>query len=69
MDFLSKDYNLNLSNQRAQTIQTALIERGVRAKQVSTVGKGNSVPLVDCNVCTEAMHAKNRYARITLIAQ
>jgi hypothetical protein len=63
------DYNLNLSNQRAKTIMDALIAKGIKEKQISTVGKGETDPLNKCDVCTDAMHAKNRYARIQLIAK
>ena len=62
-------YNQILSEQRAEALKKALIKKTINTDQISIVGKGNSEPLVDCSICTEAMHAKNRYARIKLIAK
>lgn len=64
-----KQYNLNLSAQRAIALKEALIEKGVNKNQINTVGNANTVPLNGCGICTEAMHAENRYARIQLIAK
>ncbi|MFT5858389.1 MAG: outer membrane protein OmpA-like peptidoglycan-associated protein [Flavobacteriaceae bacterium] len=63
-----KKYNLILSNQRAGALKAALIKKTISADQIDIIGKGNTEPLNNCRVCTEAMHAKNRYARIQLIA-
>lgn len=63
-----KNYNLVLSNQRAQALKDELIKKTISADQISTIGKGNTEPLNNCTICTEAMHAENRYARIQLIA-
>ena len=62
-------YNQILSEQRAEALKKALIKKTINTDQISIVGKGNSEPLVDCSICTEAMHAKNRYALIKLIAK
>jgi outer membrane protein OmpA-like peptidoglycan-associated protein len=41
----SDEYNQSLSERRAQSVQSALLERGVEASQISTVGKGESTPV------------------------
>jgi outer membrane protein OmpA-like peptidoglycan-associated protein len=39
------DYNQDLSERRAASVQAALFERGVEASQISTVGKGETTPV------------------------
>jgi len=39
------DYNLQLSQNRALSVQTALLERGVQSNQITTTGKGESTPI------------------------
>ena len=41
----SDEYNQELSQRRASSVQAALFERGVEAGQISTVGKGESTPV------------------------
>ena len=41
----SDENNMALSQARAQTVQTALLERGVQASQISAVGKGEGTPV------------------------
>jgi outer membrane protein OmpA-like peptidoglycan-associated protein len=41
----SDEYNQQLSERRAASVQAALFERGVESSQVSTVGKGESSPV------------------------
>ncbi len=41
----SEELNQELSQQRAQAVQTALMDRGVSGGQVSTVGKGEAMPV------------------------
>jgi outer membrane protein OmpA-like peptidoglycan-associated protein len=41
----SDDYNLQLSQNRALSVQTALLERGVQSNQIATLGKGESTPI------------------------
>ena len=41
----SDEYNQQLSQNRALSVQAALMERGVQSSQVSTVGKGESTPV------------------------
>lgn len=39
------DYNRALSERRAAAVQTALLERGVRSEQITSVGKGETFPV------------------------
>jgi outer membrane protein OmpA-like peptidoglycan-associated protein len=41
----SDDFNQSLSERRAAAVQTALLERGVAANQISAVGKGEAYPI------------------------
>jgi OmpA-OmpF porin, OOP family len=41
----SEDYNQQLSQNRALSVQTALLERGVQSNQITTLGKGESTPI------------------------
>jgi len=41
----SDEYNQELSERRAASVQAALFERGVDASQISTVGKGETTPV------------------------
>ena len=41
----SDDFNQVLSQNRAQSVQAALMERGVSGSQMSAVGKGEGFPV------------------------
>jgi outer membrane protein OmpA-like peptidoglycan-associated protein len=41
----SDEYNMELSQRRAQAVQSALLERGVNSGQVSAYGKGETFPV------------------------
>ena len=55
--------NVRLSEQRAQSVQAALLERGVATTQVSAVGKGEGTPIA--NNDTDSGRQQNR--RVELI--
>lgn len=54
----TKQHNLELSEQRAAFVKAYLVENGLNADQILTVGKGTSDPLADND--TEEGQAKNR---------
>jgi OmpA-OmpF porin, OOP family len=41
----SDEFNQQLSQNRAQSVQAALLERGVQSNQITTMGKGESTPI------------------------
>jgi len=55
-------YNLRLSNRRAASALEYLVQNGIDRKRLSSVGYGESKPLIICpkNDCTEQEHATNR---------
>ena len=55
--------NSRLSEQRAQSVQTALLQRGVATSQVSAVGKGESTPIAD----NETAVGRQQNRRVELI--
>jgi outer membrane protein OmpA-like peptidoglycan-associated protein len=61
----SDEYNQQLSERRAQSVQAALFERGVAAEQISTLGKGESTPVASND--NDAGRQQNR--RVELIFQ
>ncbi len=55
-------YNLRLSNKRAAATLEYLVKNGIDRKRLSSVGYGETKPLIICpkNHCTEEEHATNR---------
>ncbi|AIY42893.1 Outer membrane protein A precursor [Collimonas arenae] len=53
----SDKYNLKLSQRRADSVKTYLVNHGVTANRLTAVGKGKANPVVECN-------EKNRVALI-----
>ena len=58
----SSMYNLRLSNKRAASALEYLVQNGIERKRLSSVGYGETKPLIICpkNDCTEEEHATNR---------
>ncbi|WP_417886002.1 OmpA family protein [Zunongwangia sp.] len=64
----SAEYNLKLSQRRADATKAYLVENGINANDITTKGFGESRPVNDCTKatgCTEAEYAKNRRSVIT----
>jgi outer membrane protein OmpA-like peptidoglycan-associated protein len=61
----SLDYNMKLSNRRAQTVGNFLVVQGVDQARLESVGKGASEPIVQ----TDPLAAANRRVRIVTIEQ
>jgi OmpA-OmpF porin, OOP family len=61
----SDEYNQQLSERRAASVQAALFERGVEASQVSTMGRGEMTPVASND--NEAGRQQNR--RVELVFQ
>ncbi len=45
----SDKYNQKLSEQRAESVKTYLVGKGISADRLNAVGKGESMPVVECN--------------------
>ena len=58
------DYNLTLSQQRAQAVRTYLIGKGTQAVRINAIGMGESQPIAD-NATAEG-RAANRRVEILL---
>lgn len=67
------DYNMNLSQQRAGAIRSALISNGVTANSINTLGKGETEPVVNCDNNSKAdlisCLAPNRRVEIVVSAK
>jgi outer membrane protein OmpA-like peptidoglycan-associated protein len=61
----STEFNQRLSENRAQSVERALLERGVAANQIRTVGKGESTPVASND--TASGRQQNR--RVEMIFQ
>jgi len=62
----SKNYNLDLSEQRAQSVKSALAQRGLPLDRIQTKGYGMSIPL-NAN-SSEEERAVNRRTELKIIA-
>jgi len=61
-------YNLNLSEKRAQSVMNYLIEKGISADRLISNGYGEKQPLIDCKTnCTETEHQQNRRIEFLII--
>lgn len=61
-------YNLNLSEQRAQSTVQYLISKGISKDKISGKGFGNTEPKINClGNCTEEEHAQNRRSEFLIV--
>ncbi len=63
------EYNLDLSQKRAQAAIDYLMSTGIPARRLEAVGMGESSPAVNCvcEDCTEEQHQKNRRTTFKII--
>jgi len=62
------DYNLGLSERRAQSTVQYVISKGVDAARISGEGKGETAPKFDCGGnCTKEQHDKNRRSEFIIV--
>ncbi len=54
------DYNMRLSEKRAQSVSSALVQRGIDPARIQTIGYGESQPISSSNV-------ENRRVKIVII--
>ncbi len=62
----SDDYNLKLSEQRAASVKTYLVSKGINASRINTVGRGEADPIAS-NDTKEGM-SQNRRVEFAIIA-
>ncbi len=64
----SEQYNLKLSEARANGTVQYVISKGIPASRISGKGFGATEPLVDCkDKCTEEEHTKNRRSEFLIV--
>ncbi|WP_053991121.1 OmpA family protein [Mangrovimonas sp. TPBH4] len=64
----TEQYNLNLSNNRAQSTLEYLVANGIERSRLRSKGYGESQPLVDCkDDCTEEEHSINRRCEFLIL--
>lgn len=62
------DYNLNLSEQRAQATVQYIISRGIDKGRISGKGFGSTEPKINCGKkCTDEQHAQNRRSEFLIV--
>ncbi len=64
----SDDYNMNLSEKRAQSTVQYVISKGIDASRITGKGFGESRPVENCGAnCTDAQHQLNRRSEFLII--
>jgi outer membrane protein OmpA-like peptidoglycan-associated protein len=63
----SDDYNLSLSERRAQSTVQYIISKGIPAERISGKGFGETEPKVVCDKCTEQDHSQNRRSEFLIV--
>lgn len=62
------EYNLQLSERRAQSTVQYVISKGIDASRISGEGKGETAPKVDCGGnCTKEQDAQNRRSEFIIV--
>ncbi len=62
------DYNLGLSERRAQSTVQYVISKGIDASRINGEGKGETAPKFDCGTkCTKEQHDKNRRSEFIIV--
>lgn len=63
-----KDYNMALSERRAQSAVQYIMTKGIAGDRISGEGFGSTKPAVDCGAnCTDAQHQQNRRSEFIII--
>jgi outer membrane protein OmpA-like peptidoglycan-associated protein/YHS domain-containing protein len=61
------NYNLDLSERRAQSTVQYIISKGIDASRITGKGFGETEPKVACDKCTEEEHAQNRRSEFLIV--
>ncbi|WP_298507694.1 OmpA family protein [uncultured Kordia sp.] len=62
-------YNQRLSERRAKSTVQYIISKGIDASRLSSEGKGESTPLIDCKKCTDEEHQQNRRSDFIIVSK
>ena len=64
------DYNIDLSQRRAQSVVDYLIDSGIEANVLVAKGYGETSPAADCNCtkCSEDEHQENRRTTFKILS-
>ena len=60
-------YNLNLSEQRAQSTVQYIISKGISKERISGKGFGSTEPKINCTNCSEEENAQNRRSEFLIV--
>ncbi len=63
----SEEYNETLSQKRAESCRTYLINKGISTSRIIAKGYGEHKPAVECQTCTEAQHQANRRTEVEIL--
>ena len=64
----SDSYNLKLSENRANSMESYIVSKGIDRSRISSVGKGENEPVIDCKEnCSEEDHAANRRSEFIIV--
>lgn len=64
----AKDYNLNLSERRAQSTVNYIVSKGIDAARISGEGFGENEPKVECGSnCSEEQYQENRRSEFKIV--
>lgn len=61
------NYNLDLSERRAQSTVQYIISKGIDATRITGKGFGETEPKIACDKCTEEEHAQNRRSEFLIV--
>lgn len=61
------NYNLDLSERRAQSTVQYIISKGIDASRITGKGFGETEPKIACDKCTEEEHAQNRRSEFLIV--
>ena len=64
-----ESYNLDLSEKRAKATLEYIVSKGIDASRLTSEGKGESEPAVDCTRCTEEQHQLNRRSEFLIVTE
>lgn len=64
----NKNYNLKLSERRAQSTVQYIISKGIDKDRISGKGYGSTMPKINCDSnCTDEQHAQNRRSEFIIV--